>query len=819
MKKKKTKMIIKRFLSVALAATVAFSGIGYLPHNYTYSKAAEEVPEKQKGSFTFSDGTNNYKAECAYYGGFYITKLEQIVPEGTAQKDCVLPKKVVVPSTVTLNSGETVTVTDIGGGTEDTPFLGRAAIGSGNLDLIDARTDEYETIPLILPNTINTIESYAFSDNMWYKIKSININNIKSIEKNAFYNCEANWDIIIPETCKEIEENAFTGARETKLYVLNPNVQFKDTTNTFSCKSYIGYKHSTLADLVGSDLVSFDDYSGDLPDKFSKPTDTSFKVNVSLENSEVTSNGVTITPKFDITGDLYSYIYLTDNVLSAKNIKMNLNRAFFDWTNIGLYNKAGTQLFNADGDLLTSNKSDFDFSDDDNSEATVYAKFKLSKYDIDYYNCEHTNENGENEMVVSGLNYTEIVSTVWGNVYRLKYTYGDKFVLPTENENFHRIGYTFDGWYDEDEQYSFGKKVTEIDTLSKTGFILYAHWKVNAYNISFDYNGGKRVSDTDNTIIKHTYGDNTVSLNDAVRDNYTFTGWKDTNTGKIVTEVPKYQAKDVIYKAQWKANTPAVTPTSAATTTPTVKPSTSPTVKPADDNGGNSVPIVSSTPEPTATSTPSIQPTIKPTETPSNGGSSNSGNGNSTIEPTVAPTQKPTAQPTKTPVSDDMNGDIVTKPTAEPTKTPASDDMNGEVITTPTIEPTTVPTAEPTVKPTETPTVEPTIKPVKYSKNSVLAKKKTTVHGITVVRNSVSKDKKSAKITLSWKKYKKAKRYVIYKKVGKKWRKLKVIKKNKYSLKIRKTEKYRVNIQKVIKNKKKVYYKNIKLRSRTVKFK
>ena len=805
MRKKKTKMIIKRFLSIALAATVAFSGIGYLPHNYTYSKAAEEVPEKQKGSFTFSDGTNDYKAECAYYGGFYITKLEQIVPEGTAQKDCVLPKKVVVPSTVTLNSGETITVTDIGGGTEDTPFLGKVAIFSGNLDLIDARTNECETIPLILPNTVDEIEPYAFSKETWIKIKSINIDNVETIRENAFYNCEANWDIVIPETCTKIGENAFAKASNIKLYVLNPNIQFKDTTNTFSCKSYIGYKHSTLADLVGSDLVSFDNYSGDLPDNFSKPVDTSFKVNVSLENSEVTSNGVIITPEFKRTGDLYSYVYLTDNVLSAKNIKMELYYAF-NWESVGLYNKTQKQLFNADGDLLTSNKSDFDFSDDDNSEATVYAKFKLSEYKIFYYNCVNVNENGEDEMVVSSLNAIEYLPGYGAGAYLTKYTYGDKFVLPTENENFHRTGYTFDGWYEEDwldDICLSSKEVTKIDTFSATSFLLYAHWKVNTYNISFDYNGGKKVSDTDNTITKHTYGDNAVSLNDAVRDNYTFTGWKDTNTGKIVTEVPKYQAKDVTYEAQWKANTPAATPTPVATTTPTVKPSTSPTIKPTDDNGGNSTPTVSLTPKPTATSTPSMQPTIKPTETPSNGGSSNSGNGNVTTEPTVMPTVQPTTEPTKTPVPDnDFNGEIITKPTAEPTITPSVE-----------------PTIQPTTKPTDEPEVEPTIKPVKYTKNSVLAKKKTTVHGITVTRNSISKDKKSAKITLSWKKYKKAKRYVIYKKVGKKWKKLKVVKKNKYSLKIRKTEKYRVNIQKVIKNKKKVYYKNIKSRSRTVKFK
>lgn len=107
--------------------------------------------------------------------------------------------------------------------------------------------------------------------------------------------------------------------------------------------------------------------------------------------------------------------------------------------------------------------------------------------------------------------------------------------------------------------------------------------------------------------------------------------------------------------------------------------------------------------------------------------------------------------------------------------------------------------------------------------NTVILNKTTVLNGITVTRNSISKDKKSAKITLSWKKVKKAKRYVIYKKNGKKWKKLKTVSKNKMSLTIKKTEKYKIIAQKKVIKKvngeKKTIYKKVKKLSRTVKFK
>ena len=114
----------------------------------------------------------------------------------------------------------------------------------------------------------------------------------------------------------------------------------------------------------------------------------------------------------------------------------------------------------------------------------------------------------------------------------------------------------------------------------------------------------------------------------------------------------------------------------------------------------------------------------------------------------------------------------------------------------------------------------------KTTKKTLLNTKKTTSNGITVTRRKIAANKRSAKITISWKKVKKAKRYIVYCKKNNKWKKIKTTSKNKVTITIKKTEKYKVISQKKIikkakgkKGKKKTTYKTIKTLTRTVKFK
>ena len=66
-----------------------------------------------------------------------------------------------------------------------------------------------------------------------------------------------------------------------------------------------------------------------------------------------------------------------------------------------------------------------------------------------------------------------------------KVTYGASFgnlPIPT------RSGYTFEGWYTNSVG---GTKIKESDIVNNTSeFTLYAHWKANAYTVSYNVNGG-----------------------------------------------------------------------------------------------------------------------------------------------------------------------------------------------------------------------------------------------------------------------------------------------------------------------------------------
>ena len=162
--------------------------------------------------------------------------------------------------------------------------------------------------------------------------------------------------------------------------------------------------------------------------------------------------------------------------------------------------------------------------------------------------------------------------------------------------------------------------------------------------------------------------------------------------------------------------TPTVEPTASPSATPTAEPTATPTVEP--------------------TASPSATPTAEPTATP-------------TVEPTASPSATPTAEPTATPTVEPTASPSAT-PTAEPTATPTSTVKPTATATiTPTVTPTTKPT--PTVTPTVTPTKEPT--PTVTPEQTVEKPKTPTLKSV--------KNKKTKKMTITWKKVKDVKGYQV----------------------------------------------------------
>ena len=111
-----------------------------------------------------------------------------------------------------------------------------------------------------------------------------------------------------------------------------------------------------------------------------------------------------------------------------------------------------------------------------------------------------------------------------GNV--TSYTYGVGAALPTDLT---KIGYTFVGWY-ENEDFS-GSAVAVIGADETGNKTFFAKWNANSYTVNFNANGGN--VDTTSTTVTYdgTYG----SLPTPTRTGYSFTGWfTDSENGNQV---------------------------------------------------------------------------------------------------------------------------------------------------------------------------------------------------------------------------------------------------------------------------------------------
>lgn len=117
--------------------------------------------------------------------------------------------------------------------------------------------------------------------------------------------------------------------------------------------------------------------------------------------------------------------------------------------------------------------------------------------------------------------------------------------LPTPT----RDHYTFEGWFTASDG---GNRITKDTILTQTeGVTFYAHWKLNQIYVYFDANGGE-VSEFE---IMYDYGTPIGYLPIPTKDYYTFTGWRDTFTGEMVTvNTVLTDERGTIFVAQWEQN-------------------------------------------------------------------------------------------------------------------------------------------------------------------------------------------------------------------------------------------------------------------------
>ena len=127
---------------------------------------------------------------------------------------------------------------------------------------------------------------------------------------------------------------------------------------------------------------------------------------------------------------------------------------------------------------------------------TLYSKYEINSYKVSYYN--------------EGVKYIE----------DQKINYGENALKPNTNPS--KIGYTFKYWSikENGEEYEFSTKITKDISL-------YAVYEINKYTVTYINEGIEYHKET------AEYGSVVTSIQDPIKEGYTFTGWYTKDNEKI----------------------------------------------------------------------------------------------------------------------------------------------------------------------------------------------------------------------------------------------------------------------------------------------
>ncbi|MCR5100356.1 MAG: InlB B-repeat-containing protein [Butyrivibrio sp.] len=330
--------------------------------------------------------------------------------------------------------------------------------------------------------------------------------NLKRINKNALNGCFSLKEINLPEGLEEIGDSAFSGCRILDVYIENPSLIFRGNTkwNVFSLISYQNSTTKDFADATGERFTAFDAVS-------------------SKYNLVQQLIGETINFENADAEDVFSsYFYVAETNINSVSVNVPYAE-HYDF--VGYYteeNGKGTKVFDEKGELVSSLVNT-------GKEQTLYSYFTPKRYNITLVD----NSNGEASIDFDGYYY-----------------YGDKVVLPENENGAERIGYDLVGWYDNPEL--IGTTIETLPAYTSGDYTFYAQWKNKNYNLKYDLDGGTCESVLPDM---YTYGTKYVlpTESEMKRDGYTFVEWQNS-LGEKITEIKEsdYGAKKLT--AIWSAN-------------------------------------------------------------------------------------------------------------------------------------------------------------------------------------------------------------------------------------------------------------------------
>ena len=136
------------------------------------------------------------------------------------------------------------------------------------------------------------------------------------------------------------------------------------------------------------------------------------------------------------------------------------------------------------------------------------------------------------------------------------YVSGDQAITLPGADAVTRNGYTFDGWY-ENEDLS-GQACTVIASGSTGPKTFYAKWTAKTYRVTLETNGGTIVG---SGLTEYTCGQGAELPTNVEKSGYTFAGWyeNDRFEGSAVTAISDTEYGDKTYYAKWMSKTYSVT--------------------------------------------------------------------------------------------------------------------------------------------------------------------------------------------------------------------------------------------------------------------
>ena len=161
------------------------------------------------------------------------------------------------------------------------------------------------------------------------------------------------------------------------------------------------------------------------------------------------------------------------------------------------------------------------------SALTLYAQWKVDSYDVTF------DSQGGSAVSGQSVDFGELITEPADPTY---------------------TGYTFDGWFDAPTggtEWDF-----ENDTMPASALTLYAQWKVDSYDVTFDSQGGSAVSGQ-----SVDFGELITEPADPTYTGYTFDGWFDAPTGGTEWDFDNdtMPASALTLYAQWKVDSYDVT--------------------------------------------------------------------------------------------------------------------------------------------------------------------------------------------------------------------------------------------------------------------